>query len=368
MRRLPRFWAALNAIPGWAADGLAWREQLGDEWPLASRYLRATGRMVLAVACPSLGGDGCPRTVVRLPDGRLHAVCGESPRACDDLELADTDVAVLALDRARLAGEISAALDAPSDGTCPPQRSTLVPIGRHAVAAGVSCAIVLVLGGPDPFLSEEALRTTALAGEPGVILVPTAATLPSAIQARLRAAGHLILALADVLGVDETGRLQPVQPLDVILEVPRARLLGRLKQPELAAVWVLPPDARWGELTFRLLSDSAITCSFRGTTRELDPVALRMANTRNAKPAASWHALKALAIGRGSVPVKASKDKTKLQKRFQLLGALLADAFRISPSPIQWIKEEGCYRAEFVVSDERPLQVRRNFAGARGRG
>ncbi|WP_372624705.1 hypothetical protein [Falsiroseomonas sp.] len=290
MRRLPRFWAALNAIPGWAADGLAWREQLGDEWPLASRYLRPTGRMVLAVACPSPGGDGCPRTVVRLPDGRLRAVCGESPRACDDLELLDTDAAVLALDRARLAGEISAALDAPSDGTGPPRRSALVPIGRHAVAAGISCPIVLLLGERDASLAEEALRSTALADEPGVVAVRTAATLPPATQARLRAAGHLILALADVLGVGETGRLQTVQPLEVILEAPRARLLRRLKEPERPPVWALPPDARWGELTLRLTSDQEIDCKFRGDTRKLTPEILRMRVSRSDKPNKDWSA------------------------------------------------------------------------------
>lgn len=364
MRCLTRFWAALDAIPGCAADGLSWREQLGDEWQSAARYLRPTGRMVGAVACPSPGGDGCPRTVVRLADERFRAVCGESPRRCDDLDLASTDVAVLALDRARLVRDVSLALDAPLDGTAAPRDPSLLHIGRHAVAAGISCPVVLLVPGPDPAQAEEMLRGTALGAEPGVVVVPTMATLPPNAQARLRTAGHTIIALADVLGIGVTGRLQIIQPIEVILEAPRARLLRRLKQPEAPLVWALPADARWGELTFRLTSDQELQCSFRGASRTLSPEGLRMYHSRSQKPDKNWLMMQMLAHGRGEAPIHDRTAEGAIRKRAQLLGDALSDAFGMSASPIQWDNKEHCYRAEFVISDERPLQVRRNFAAS----
>jgi hypothetical protein len=36
----------------------------------------------------------------------------------------------------------------------------------------------------------------------------------------------------------------------------------------------------------------------------------------------------------------------------------------IESSPIHWDKDDRCYRAEFVISDERPQQVRRKFVGS----
>jgi hypothetical protein len=194
------------------------------------------------------------------------------------------------------------------------------------------------------------------------------ATLPPAIQARLRTAGHTILPLADVLGIGVTGRLQAIQPVEVILEAPRARLLRRLKQPELPPAWALPPDARWGELTFRLTSDQELQCSFRGDTRTFTPEALRMYHSRSRKPDKSWLMVKMLAHGRGALPISDRTAEDSTRKRAQLLGDALADAFRISTSPIRWNKKEHCYQAEFVISDERPLQVRRNFAARRGGG
>jgi hypothetical protein len=57
-KTLRRFWRTLDALPGVATDARDWRNRLGDEWPLAVRYLRRTGQLAAAMGCPSPGGDG----------------------------------------------------------------------------------------------------------------------------------------------------------------------------------------------------------------------------------------------------------------------------------------------------------------------
>jgi len=90
-----------------------------------------------------------------------------------------------------------------------------------------------------------------------------------------------------------------------------------------------------------------------------------MRSARNRKPTASWTALKALAIERGEVPITDPKQVGRIQKRYQLLGKELRAAFGIREAPIAWHSGDRCYRAAFVISDERPERARRSFAGPR---
>ena len=59
---------------------------------------------------PVPGGAGCPRRVVRHDDGSIRAVCGDSPKVCDDLDLTRDDIAILGLDRPKLIRAIAVAL------------------------------------------------------------------------------------------------------------------------------------------------------------------------------------------------------------------------------------------------------------------
>jgi hypothetical protein len=98
MRKLQRFWRALEALPGLEAERLEWRRLLGEEWPVVEPLLRQTGALVERVWCPSPSGYDCPRRVVRHDDDRIVAVCGDQPRNCETLSLSLDEIAVLELD------------------------------------------------------------------------------------------------------------------------------------------------------------------------------------------------------------------------------------------------------------------------------
>jgi hypothetical protein len=283
---------------------------------------------------------------------------------CGALDLDQADVLVLALDRGKLAAALSEALDVIPSATLG-QAPSVFTIGRYAVAAGVACPVVLALPVPGVGLSDEDLDSAGLGGEPGVVLVATDRSVPPRAFGRLQAMGHQVLALSDALVVDDKDRLRAVHEAAVLLAATRKRLMARLKPAQGAPVWPTPPDAKWPELTFRLTSDETVRCSFRGETRDLDPDFFEMRRARGGTTTKSWSALRALAMGRGSAGISDLTQEDKIRKRFQLLGAELAKTFGIQPSPIRWDKDDRCYRAEFVISDERPQRVRRNFAGAR---
>lgn len=362
MRTLRRFWSALDALPGAATDAHEWRERLGDEWSSASSYLRRNGRLALSVNCPMPGGEDCPRRVVALPDGRLRGVCASVPALCDPIELRPLDVAILEVDRAKLGAALANALDA-GHGDSPVRvpGSCVVVVGRHAVAAGVSCPVVLALHGPDEGRLAGDLRRAGLDGEQGVILVPTARSLSPSAAAPLRDRGHQLLVLSDSVFADEAGRLVAREAPVFLLAAARAHLAERIEMQASRVAWHLPPGAGWSELTFRLTADESLTCTFRGTKRTLEPVDLGMRDMRSGKANQSWLALKALAIGRGRAPISDTSQQGKVQKRFQTLGWAIAEAFGIDHSPISWDTGECCYRAAFVISDERPKAARRNF-------
>jgi hypothetical protein len=225
---------------------------------------------------------------------------------------------------------------------------------------------VLLLAGPDASRVEDELRAGPLAAEAGVVVLPTAASLSAKAQARLRTAGHMILPLSDTVGLSPDGELRTIQDASVVLESVRRKLHLKMAGQGTDRAWALPADARWPELTFRLLADEAIAVSFRGKTQQLDPDALGMRHARSRKPTRSWAMLQVLAMAHGAAGITDRSQEAKLQRQFQLLGSAMVDAFGIRPSPIRWDRQEQRYKAAFVISDERPLAVRRKFAGGSG--
>ena len=60
---LARFWKTLDEIPEATTDRRDWSLRLKEDWPAAESYLTPLGVRAKEIACPSPGGDGCPRKV-----------------------------------------------------------------------------------------------------------------------------------------------------------------------------------------------------------------------------------------------------------------------------------------------------------------
>lgn len=364
--RISRFWKTLDDFADAAASRWEWQATLGAEFASVEQLLSKAGR-VRELPCPSPGGEGCPRRVVRHVDGSIRAVCGDRLKACADLDLDADDIAIMRVDRAKLARRIARALGLsphqPGYGATGP----IIRIGTHDVYAGRGFPVFLALPGPsadaDPRPFAEVLDTTG----PRLLLTPTVASLPDALIAALDRAGVVRMALADTMIV-ENGTLTLARPAAEIFAALRDAVTRDAGDSAQGLAWPLPPDARWEEITMRFVADEVLNVTFRGETRRFEPDQLGMKNAKNGKPKAVWTYLKAFALKGGRLAVHRGDptETSKHQKQKQALSKALRDSFGIADEPIP--TDDGDYVTRFVVSADdleqgRQGQRQRNFVG-----
>jgi hypothetical protein len=357
MKPLPQFWKAFDSLPGAATDRRDWAGKLGAEFPSAKSFLRATGRRATAIDCPSPGGDGCPREVIKAAGGALRAVCRSATGRCDPLDLKAEDTDILQVDFPRLRQVLAGAFGVQAAAVLPAS-SRVARLGEHAIAAGVAAPVMLLVPGPIDGIQLDELREAGLDGDHAVLLVPTAASLPSSMRVRLASMGHCVLSLSDVTGADGKGNLVLVQPVELLLHDIRAGLQVRIDAAQAGASVSMPAGAQWAEVTFVLISDEVLNVACRGQTQRLEPDRVGMKDGRTGKPTEAWAFLQVLA-GVGGVMGPLGRDVVEEQKkRKQALSKQLVRAFGISGDPIRWSKRDRAYQTAFVIRDERPKTVR----------
>jgi hypothetical protein len=366
------FWKSLDELTDTATHAREWRARLGPEWPVGGPLLRPTGTLATAIACPSPGGAGCPRRVVRHDDGSIRAVCGDSPRACGDLDLTRDDIAVLGLDRPKLTRAIAGALVLSARPSAPGS-GPVIEIGTHDVHAGHGFPVFLAVPGPwfgdgiEPFA-----ELAAFSGRK-VLLTPTRSSLGGPAIRYLDTLGVTRLALADILVADDRHRLVAVQPVEVLFAELRAAVAGASDATDPDPLWPLPPDARWGEVRITFVADEVINVSFRGQTRRFEPDQLWMKNAKDGKPIRQWRLLWLLAAFRGELPKelppkvleRVPEFTTGYRRQKELLGQTLIACFGIRENPLPL--EGRSFRARFLINADdlmqgRPGQHQRNFA------
>ena len=348
MRRLPRLWRALEALPGLAAERLEWRRLVGDEWPIVEPLFRQTGALVDRVWCPSPGGPDCPRRVIRHDDDRIVAVCGDQPRNCDTLSLSMDDIAVLELDVRRLAAALAQPLGLSSDPRWV-QEPDVLQLGMHEVAAGLGVPILL-LWARTPHQADRAIAglVHSVAG-PFALTTPTDRFVGAQAREKITLAGGIQVPLDGVVGVDDHNQLVGQRPPEAVFARVREAVARPAAGSRPARAWVLPADARWEELTFDFVADEVINVRFRGETKRFEPEHLGMKNQKNGRPTLQWTLLQQMAMGGGQVAWtdRAATDRIKKQK--QALSDRLTAAFGIEKDPIDWNDEAGAYVARFVL-------------------
>lgn len=347
---LVRFWKTLDEVPDATTDQREWSFRLKDDWPAAASFLKKVGRRAKEIACPSPGGDGCPRKIVKHVDGRFRAVCGNRPAECDPIDVTREEIACLALDRKKLAAAVGAMFNAvPESGGLESGIATLV--GSHAVAAGIRVPVILMTPGP---AAEVSLDILAGVNGPAAIVTPTPHSLTPRLKKALEAKGYDVLALSEIAGVDEHHRLTGLLPADQLLASLRQKLLAEQSSAASERIWILPADARWEELTFEFTAEEVVNVRFRHETRRYEPEHFGMKNKNNGRPTLGWVLLRSIARQGGSLPWKAQKHFTTIKKQKQLLSNRLQTLFGIEGDPIPAQTATRAYQARFSVRDSTP--------------
>lgn len=372
--RIPKFWTALDKLSEAAASRRDWSILLGNEfdWLVADEpdcalpLIRSVGTLAETIGCPSPGGDGCPRRIVHHADGRIRAVCGDSLKLCDDLDLERRDIMLYALDGEALARSIAQALQL-SHRKEQASRMKVRRIGMREVAAGHGFSVYMAV--PGPFTGADFTSFGEVMSSPGprLLIVPTASSISPAITAELDRKGAAHMTMEALFDLDNKGQLRTDLPLSVLFAELAGDFASTLVTQITKPAWSLPSGARWSEITIRFVEQEFVNVTFRGQTRRLGPADLQMRNAKNDKPDTAWAFLKILAGKNGRISAHSQHiaDTSKYQKQKQKLSKALRAAFGIDDEPIQVIAHE--YVGRFMVSAEDLSQgvqgqVQRNFA------
>jgi len=351
MKPLPQFWKALDDLPGAETDRRDWAIRLGGEFPWAKPFLRPTGRRATAIDCHSPGDDDCPRGVIQSPGGGFQAVCRSTFGRCETIDLTASDIDILKLDPARLRDALTAAL-ALQGATTPISNGRVISLGDYAVAAGVSAPVILAVPGAMGLIGEDSLRSAGLTGGHGIVLVPTAVSLPASIRERLIAQGHLLLSLIDVIAMDANATLKPVQPPELLLREIRVELLDRLAAAKPGPEVALPPGMSWAQLSLRLTSNATVICRTPGMSRQMDPGDFGMRSRKNGKPTVAWTFFTLLLAFGGRLRLSDGPSVSQ-RKQKEAVSHHLQATFGLAGDPISWLPTERSYVTSFVAADGR---------------
>jgi len=212
MVKLQRLWPALEAPFGVAGVRAELVRIFGDELPFAEPFLRRLPEPSEIYPCEQLGWSGCPRRIATHPDGRIVAVCGCDPPACETLELRakhlvcyELDVPLLCkclgptlgftVSPAKLAGrqDVWSAGFFTGDGAVRSPVFLILPASRHELRRVI-----------DHLLAEYA---TAF-----IVLVPTLRLVDPSLEERLGRREARLVVLQDALVVAD-GKLLASQTL-----------------------------------------------------------------------------------------------------------------------------------------------------------
>lgn len=346
-RPLPRFWSALDEVPGATAAKWDWRLRLEDDWPIGSAFLKPVGQLAREISCPYPGGDGCPRKVVQHREDRFRAVCGLAPSECDAIEISRDEITCLTLDRRKLVTLVGTVFNTEQTGGQAASDDGEVCVGMHHVAAGVGFPVLLLIPGPFGVGAEVKIPGS----DAGVvaIIVPTRRSASRGHLAELQSKGAVVFFLEEVVTIRD-GRLVGAVAAEKLLASLRNRLLEDHAPRPTVRAWVLPPDARWEELVFSFSEAQLLTVRFRGEVRTFSPAALGMNRERAGKPTIQWTTLQTFAEVDGALSWKDPKANVRVKKQKQLLSQKLTNAFGLPGDPIVWNPRTRVYRTRFRIS------------------
>lgn len=212
LRRLKRFWNAIEQLTDFAATPAEWKWLTADEHAVIAPLLRANGR--LATSYPRFGtwGYGSPCELVGDSEGRF---VGIDPDGGPSIELTRADLMIQRLDVDRFCRMLCDAFGfaaEPSSASGEVARKFAV----HRPTSSTSCLVYLVIW-PDEQARNDAVRRLLLQHvEPIVALTAGSVGDQELLQImRTRRTCHLVL--EETVGIDSDGALRAIRPADLIL-------------------------------------------------------------------------------------------------------------------------------------------------------
>ncbi|MBT4703225.1 MAG: hypothetical protein HOB79_19300 [Rhodospirillaceae bacterium] len=205
---LTDWWTQLEATPRFGGPRRHIQRLLGKDLTilLEETNILRQGKTAPTFPCSKRRGDGCPRTIIQF-ENEYHAVCGNRPSECSDLIMSEHDVAQLSLNILVLCNQVGAALSLRGKPEKSSDLANIYRVGSVITGPGVKYPVYLASRLSAQEYTEVLGAIAAQQnGSAFVMLVPTNEFLTDTLEHQARSLGVIILALGDVMAV-ENGKI-----------------------------------------------------------------------------------------------------------------------------------------------------------------
>ncbi len=320
-----------------------------------------------AFPCPDGGANGCFRQIVKLPDGKLVAVCDDD-HGCDDVEIQREDLRVYSLNTRKLAIRLAEALadaNIVSDPEILDQHCNLARIGYFIPRGTLRFPVFLhlpIYGGD----RDKAINKLLHADRSFILLLPTIDGIAPELQNLLAKKHSTVIAAEQISSpesiIDAAAALQSFQ---------KFYEMQPDENPEITCEkFPTPPGAQWSDITIKFVDGHRVRVSCKRKAGGSESAVynftqMGMCDARAGEPNKQWGLLTAFAEERGNLTWDNSKATDRNKKRKQSLKETLQKFFGIHDTdPFEDYKDEKghvCYRSKchvFPEDDTAPMKQR----------
>lgn len=351
MSPLKLFWRALQLIPEASTSQFAWKQLVGEEWPIAKQVLRSTGTVVRSVPCPHPDG-GCSRRVVHHCDGRIVGICSNEEQCCDSVSLVIDEIGVLELDREKLGEDLCHLLGIDTEFRTFSGFGEAWQCGWYKPLAGSRFPVLAALPIDDDSAHSMAVRLQTHFSLPLMLFVPTRLIVDVPTSDYFRSQGSSLLFFEETLGFGHDGAWCLLNSREAILgDFRRGAVSDHISERPLQKV-ATPPGTTWGQVAIRFVNGHEVSVAVRSKQAGVRSCEHWNMSKRNREPTVQWTMLCHLAAGKGRYTWLSDPSREAQQKQRERLGELLQDIFGIHEDPFESSPDNDGFVARFIISPE----------------
>lgn len=347
----PRLWQFLEEHPKQNAPWCEWQDEFGG-WDsfngFERKFLQLTDQHASAVNCRTECGLGCPRKVVEHATDDIAAVCPEQEEK--PYNLSKRDVLVYTLNRSAFHKSICAGLGITRNENSLDGIPGVCRLGDYTPTAGFNFPVYLTFkNDPDELI--ESVRSISLLGQdPYALIIPTRKQLTPRVEDLLGRSGSICIVLSEEFSIQANGSLKALRSATDVF----ATFLADVPEPDSGGMvhFDTPTGISWSGITIKFIDGHTVSIRTTKSHGQYNYTQMGMANTRNGNPTIPWELLRAFAESHGQIDWQSQHASFKVKDQKPRLSKKLREFFRLTDDPIEYLKEERCYRCLFTIKPE----------------
>jgi len=223
-------------------------------------------------------------------------------------------------------------------------------LGDYTPTAGFNFPVDLTFkNDPDELL--ESVRNISLLGkDPYALVIPTRKQLTPRSEDLLSRSGSICIVLSEEFSIQTNGSLKALRPATDVF----ATFQADVPEPDSGGMvhFDTPAGINWSGITIKFTDGHTVSIRTTKSHGQYNYTQMGMANTRNGNPTIPWELLRAFADSHGQIDWQSQHASFKLKDQKPRLSKKLREFFRLTDDPIEYLKEEGCYRCLFTIKPE----------------